>query len=49
MVLLQTDAGTPVGVERQVSELVLGKGFRLAMVGPMRPAARLPDQKPAHE
>ena len=33
MVLLQTDAGTPVGVERQVAELVLGKGFRLAMVG----------------
>lgn len=33
MVLLQTDAGTPVGIERQVSEMVLGKGFRLAMVG----------------
>ena len=33
MVLLQTDAGTPVGIERQVSEMVLGLGFRLAMVG----------------
>lgn len=33
MVLLQTDAGTPVGTERQVSELVLGMGFRLALVG----------------
>ena len=33
MVLLQTDVGTPVGVERQVAELVLGKGFRMAMVG----------------
>ncbi len=33
MVLLQTDEGTPVGIERQVSELVLGKGFRLALVG----------------
>ncbi len=33
MVLLQTDAGTPVGIERQVSEMVLGMGFRLAMVG----------------
>lgn len=33
MVLLQTDAGTPVGIERQVSEMVLGKGFRLALVG----------------
>jgi Biopolymer transport protein ExbD/TolR len=33
MVLLQTDAGTPVGTERQVTEMVLAKGFRLAMVG----------------
>lgn len=33
MVLLQTDAGTPVGVEREVAEVVLSKGFRLAMVG----------------
>ncbi len=33
MVLLQTDAGTPVGIEREVTELVLAKGFRLAMVG----------------
>ena len=33
IVLLQTDTGTPVGVEREVSELVLAKGFRLALVG----------------
>ncbi len=33
VVLLQSDAGTPVGVEREVTEMVLGKGFRLAMVG----------------
>lgn len=33
MVLLQTDSGTPVGMERQVSELILSRGFRLAMVG----------------
>jgi hypothetical protein len=33
IVLLQTDTGTPVGIEREVSELVLGKGFRLALVG----------------
>ena len=33
IVLLQTDAGTPVGLDRQVSELVLEKGFRLALVG----------------
>jgi hypothetical protein len=33
IVLLQTDVGTPVGIEREVSEMVLGKGFRLALVG----------------
>jgi biopolymer transport protein ExbD len=33
VVLLQTAAGTPVGVEREITEMVLGKGFRLAMVG----------------
>jgi hypothetical protein len=33
IVLLQTDAGTPVGIEREIAEMVLGKGFRLAMVG----------------
>jgi biopolymer transport protein ExbD len=38
MVLLQTDRGTPVGIEREVSELVLGKGFRLALVGANMPA-----------
>lgn len=43
MVLLQTDAGTPVGIERQVSEMVLGKGFRLAMVG-----ANLPGRSDAN-
>ena len=49
MVLLQTDAGTPVGVERQITELVLGKGFRLAMVGANAPAARASGQQPGHE
>ena len=33
IVLLQTDAGAQVGLERRVSELVLEKGFRLALVG----------------
>ena len=37
IVLLQTDAGTPVGTERQVTEMVLGKGFRLALVGANTP------------
>jgi biopolymer transport protein ExbD len=46
MVLLQTDEGTPVGIERQVSELVLGKGFRLALVGANVPA---PAEEPPSE
>lgn len=33
IVLLQTDRGTPVGTEREVAELILSKGFKLAMVG----------------
>lgn len=41
IVLLQTDAGTPVGTERQVTELVLSKGFRLALVGANTPAPRI--------
>lgn len=41
MVLLQTDAGTPAGIERELSELVLGKGFRLALVGGNTPAPAL--------
>lgn len=49
IVLLQTDAGTPVGIERQVTELVLGKGFRLAMVGANVSGPRVPDPKPDHE
>jgi hypothetical protein len=39
MVLLQTDMGTPVGIERQVTEMVLGKGFRMALVGANVPEA----------
>jgi hypothetical protein len=49
IVLLQTDAGTPVGVERQVTELVLGLGFRLAMVGANAPAAADAGQQPGPE
>ncbi len=33
IVLLQTDPGTPVGLEREITELVLAKGYRLALVG----------------
>lgn len=37
IILLQTDAGTPVGLEREVTEMALGKGFRLALVGSNAP------------
>jgi biopolymer transport protein ExbD len=49
IVLLQTDTGTPVGVERQVTEMVLGNGFRLALVGSNTPARKLFDPQPASE
>jgi biopolymer transport protein ExbD len=49
VVLLQTDAGTPVGIERQVSELVLGKGLRLAMVGSNTPGPGIPAPNPKSE
>jgi biopolymer transport protein ExbD len=44
IVLLQTDADTPVGVEREIAELVLAKGFRLAVVG--RTAGTAPANPP---
>lgn len=44
IVLLQTDADTPVGTEREITELVLAKGFRLAVVG--RTAVAPPSQPP---
>jgi biopolymer transport protein ExbD len=44
IILLQTDVGTPVGTERQVAEMIVGKGFRLALLGqpphPPPPAAQ---------
>ena len=49
IVLLQTDTGTPVGVEREVTELVLGKGFQLALVGKTPPAAVVPGPQPTTE
>ncbi len=49
IILLQTDAGTPVGIERQVTELVLGKSFRLALVGSNTPARKLSDPQPTSE
>ena len=46
IVLLQTDTGTPVGIEREVTEMVLAKGFRLALVGKNTPSATLPGTQP---
>ncbi len=46
IVLLQTDTGTPVGIEREVTEMVLAKGFRLALVGKNAPGAPLSGSKP---
>lgn len=39
MVILQSDAGTPVGLERQIAELILGKRFRLAIAGTNLPTS----------
>ncbi len=49
LVLLQTDTGTPVGIEREVTEMVLGKGFRLALVGANVPGAETTTPQPAEE
>jgi biopolymer transport protein ExbD len=46
IVLLQTDQGTPVGVEREVTEAILSKGFRVAYVGQAVPSAAEPLEKP---
>ncbi|MGL4399824.1 MAG: biopolymer transporter ExbD [Luteolibacter sp.] len=46
IVLLQTDTGTPVGVEREVTEMVLAKGFRLALVGKNAPETQIPGTQP---
>ena len=45
IVLLQTDAGTPVGIERAITEMILGKGFRLAIVGKTTSSPALPEVK----
>ncbi len=45
IVLLQTDASTPVGAERDITELVLASGFRLALVGKSPPAEIPPAER----
>jgi len=49
IVLLQTDIGTPVGLEREVTESILGKGFRVAYVGQAVPFSAEPIEKPPGE
>lgn len=44
MVLLQSDLGTTVDAERAITEMVLEKGFRLALVGANTPPAVEPAQ-----
>lgn len=47
MVLLQSDLGTAVGAEREITEMILEKGFRLALVGANTPPApEAPNQDP---
>ena len=46
IVLVQTDAGTPVGAERAVTELLLDRGFRVAMVGKTPTVGLVPASKP---
>jgi biopolymer transport protein ExbD len=45
IVLLQSDAGTPVHIERSITEMVLGKGFRLAIVGKTTTSPAQPEVK----
>jgi hypothetical protein len=45
IVLVQTDVGTPVGAERAVTELLLDRGFRVAMVGKTPPVGLVPASK----
>lgn len=47
IVLLQTDTRAPVGLEREVTEAILTKGFRVAYVGQALPSAAEPLQKPS--
>jgi hypothetical protein len=46
LVLLKADVGSSVGMERQVAELILGFGFKLAFVGRAEPSPRveIPDR-----
>lgn len=49
IVLLQTDLGTPVGLEREVTEAILAKGYRVAYVGQAVPASAEPVERPVGE
>ncbi len=46
VVLLKTDVGASVGMEREVTEMILGSGFRMALIGKTKPVA---DPEPFEE
>jgi len=39
MVLLKTDVNSPVGMEREITEIVLASGFKLALIGKPMPVS----------
>lgn len=45
IVLLKTDVGSSVGVERKVSEIILASGFKLAYVGRPESSGRNEEQE----
>lgn len=45
IVLLKTDVQTTVGMERKVSEMILGIGFKLALVGDAKPVETKPQSE----
>jgi biopolymer transport protein ExbD len=47
VVLLQSDVETPVRLEREVAEMILGKGFRLALVGQAPNHLQTPPKAPS--
>ncbi|MFT3991312.1 MAG: hypothetical protein QM680_07865 [Luteolibacter sp.] len=48
VVLVQTSADTPVSVERRITEMILSKGFHLALVGKVEAQNPESQPKPAH-
>ncbi len=49
IVMLKTDVGVGVGMERQVSEIILASGFKLALVGSPVPGEKVRPSEEAGE